>query len=268
MRWSSTPGSGTGDAVRILLLLNGILFLALRLRAGSIVPVFGLVPHEAWSQGRVWQFFTYAFLHQGLLHLVCNMAVLWSFGNELEALWGFGPFLRFYSVTAVGAGLFHTLVTPHSMIPTIGASGAIAGLVTAYAVLFPDRELYFLLFFIIPVRMRAKTLAVLIVASSLALGAAGSPDGIAHFAHLGGCVAGFLYLRALRTPFRPLEWWRSFRLKRRLSVVRRRTSGGGAADEADRVLDRANAVGFDRLTDREREVLDSASRRLRGKGRR
>jgi membrane associated rhomboid family serine protease len=187
-------------------MLNAIGFLAQMIWGGTVTMTFGLVPYTAWSQLRIWQFVTYAFLHADFFHILFNMYALWVFGSELESDWGFRPFLRLYLVSGIGAGVFHALVTPHSFIPTIGASGAVSGVMAAYALMYPERELQLLLFFIIPVRMKAKVLAVGLAVLSLALGAAGSPDGIAHFAHLGGMAVGAAYFMIAIRHFSPSGW--------------------------------------------------------------
>ena len=111
----------------------------------------GLIPRWAWSRFFLWQFVTYMFLHGGLFHLIINMYALWVFGTEVERMWGPKAFYRYYFITGIGAGIVHTLITPLSTIPTIGASGAVLGVLTAFAMMFPDREITLLLFFILPV---------------------------------------------------------------------------------------------------------------------
>jgi membrane associated rhomboid family serine protease len=209
----------------------------------------------------VWQFATYLFLHGGLLHLLFNAYALWTFGGELEALWGFSAFLRFFLVTGVGAGLFHALITPHALVPTIGASGALMGVLAAFAMTFPDRELFF---WFIPIPMRARTLVVVFAVLSLGLGAMDSPDRIAHFAHLGGIGVGVLVLKAGMWRVKWQQWARLRKTRRRLGPLRRPTDEPGQQD-VDGVLDRANEVGFDRLTEREKNVLKKASRNSKRK---
>jgi membrane associated rhomboid family serine protease len=258
VRWGS-GGGGPGDAVKILLMLNVIGFLAQLIWGGFITVNLGLVPYLAWSQLRVWQFVTYLFLHGDFFHILFNMYALWMFGSELESDWGFRPFLRFYFVSGVGAGIVHTLVTPHSLVPTIGASGAVSGVLAAYALMYPERELQLLLFFIIPVRMKAKVLAIGLAAMSLLFGAMGSPDGIAHFAHLGGMAVGAAYFMMVNRRFSPFAFFAEWRRKRRFRLAgRARAAEDEMTESVNRVLDRANQIGFDRLTSREKKILQNA----------
>jgi membrane associated rhomboid family serine protease len=245
-------------------MLNAIGFLAQLIWGGIVTFNLGLVPYLAWSQLRVWQFATYLFMHGDFFHILFNMYALWVFGSELEAAWGFIPFLRYYFICGIGAGIFHTLVTPHSLVPTIGASGAVSGVMAAYALMYPERELQLLLFFIIPVRMKAKVLAIGLAILSLAFGAAGSPDGIAHFAHLGGMAVGAAYFMLAIRRFSPSAWLAQKRRRRKFHVARK-------ADEDDEVmtvsvndvLDRANRIGFERLTQKEKQTLKKASESLK-----
>lgn len=163
---------------------------------------FGLVPSAVVGGFRIWQPFTYLFLHDiaSIWHLLLNMLMLWMFGREVEAVWGTGRFLRYYFLTGVGAGVLNVIVQslPHFWgrpipdIPTIGASGAIFGILIACAVLFPDRRAYL---FPIPVPIKMKWIVALMAAitffGTLGLG----ESGISHLCHLGGMVIGYLYLR-------------------------------------------------------------------------
>ena len=139
-----------------------------------------------------WQLVTYMFLHGGFMHIFINMFVLWMFGFELESLWGSKKFFWYYMMCGVGAGLANLLIAPFftSVGPTVGASGAIYGVLAAFAFLFPNRKIY--LYFFIPVK--AKYLIILYMAIDL-LSVIGQRDtGIAHVAHLGGAVVGIIYL--------------------------------------------------------------------------
>jgi membrane associated rhomboid family serine protease len=261
VRWNN---GGPGDAVKILLMANAIGFLAQLIWGGIVTMTLGLVPYTAWSQLRIWQFVTYAFLHADFFHILFNMYALWVFGSELESDLGFMPFLRLYLVSGVGAGIFHALVTPHSLVPTIGASGAVSGVMAAYALMYPERELQLLLFFIIPVRMKAKVLAVGLAVLSLALGAAGSPDGIAHFAHLGGMAVGAAFFMITVRHFSLSVWLTHKRTKRRFDLARkRREEEDDMAESVNSVLDRANQDGFDKLTKNEKRTLKKASDSLK-----
>src|SRR5437867_3275947 len=137
-----------------------------------------------------WQLFTYMFMHANFLHLFFNMFALWMFGMELENLWGSKKFLMYYLLCGVCAGISHLVFAPMFAAagPTVGASGSIYGVLVAFGLIFPDRPIF--LYFLFPIK--AKYFVILYMVIELI--SIGNADGIAHFAHLGGAVAGFLYL--------------------------------------------------------------------------
>jgi len=139
-----------------------------------------------------WQLITYMFMHGGFFHILINMLVLWMFGAELENTWGSQRFFTYYMICGVGAGLCNLLIAPlfTSVGPTVGASGAIYGILVAFGYLFPDRRIY--IYGLIPVK--AKFLVILYMLIELFAVAGGQDSGIAHMAHLGGGVVGFVYL--------------------------------------------------------------------------
>jgi membrane associated rhomboid family serine protease len=163
---------------------------------------FALIPEAVTHHlpPRIWQPFTYIFLHGGLFHLLINMLMLWMFGRELEQVWGKRKFLNYFFLCGVGAGLIEVLVKtipvffgrPPSDIPTIGASGAIFGILIANAVLFPDRRIWLIpLPVTIPMRPYVAVMGAIEFFATLGTGG----DGVAHICHLGGMLVGYLYLR-------------------------------------------------------------------------
>lgn len=182
-------------ATQALLLANVAVFFLMQLVGGAFAAPFALWPIGTglfWP----WQVGTYSFLHGGFPHLFFNMLGLWMFGSELEALWGRKRYLQFYFASVVAAALTQLVVTAllGSVAPTVGASGGLFGLLLAFALVFPERVI--LLFFVIP--MKAKWLAVLYGALELYQGVYVMNSGVAHFAHLGGMLGGWLML----------SWWR------------------------------------------------------------
>jgi len=165
-----------------------------------IIQIFGLVP-SAFTHGlRFWQPFTYMFLHGGLFHLLINMLMLWMFGRELELVWGKQRFLNYFFLCGAGAGLIEVVVKtipvffgkPPSDIPTIGASGAIFGILIANAVLFPDRRIWLLpLPITIPMRPYVAVMGAIEFFGTLGSGG----DNVSHICHLGGMLVGYIYLR-------------------------------------------------------------------------
>ena len=196
--------------VKFLLIANFAMFIlqAFVYRYGGVngynwlIKWFGLVPAAVFPLGRLWQPFTYLFLHDvtHISHIVLNMLFLWMFGRELELVWGRNRFLRYYFLTGAGAGLINVLVNtvphlwgqPYSFDATIGASGAIFGIMIACAVLFPDRRAYL---FPIPVAIKMKWI-VAIMAGITFFGTLGiGESNVSHICHLGGMLVGYLYLR-------------------------------------------------------------------------
>ena len=144
-----------------------------------------------------WQLVTYAFLHGGVFHLFFNMMGLWMFGSEIERVWGPKRYLQFYMVSLLTAALAQLLVAmlTGAVYPTVGASGALFGLLLAFGMLFPNRQIMLL---IPPIPMKAKVFVAIYGAIELFLGVTGSQEGVAHFAHLGGMLGGFLMIQYWR----------------------------------------------------------------------
>ena len=138
---------------------------------------------------QIWQLITYQFMHGSFTHIFFNMFALWMFGMEIENIWGSKKFLYFYLICGIAAGLAQLFISPLFSIPavTIGASGAIFGVMIAFAMLFPDR--YIFLYFLIPIKAK-YLIGFLFVLEIFWIGDAGS--NVAHLAHLGGALAGFI----------------------------------------------------------------------------
>lgn len=185
-------GGGLATAVRMIMAWNLIIFLLQFLMRGALEGIFGLVPLRVWD-GWVWQIATYMFLHGGFFHIFFNMLALWMFGSELEYLWGTPRFVRYYFITGIGGALLTLATSPQAAIPTIGASAAIWGLLLAYGVTFPNRPV--LLYFLFPIP--AKYFVMFFGLAELYFSLAGSGSGVAHWAHIGGLVTGWIYLRGL-----------------------------------------------------------------------
>lgn len=195
------PGPMT-YAVRALIIANVAVFLPSFFAPAFFDNYFGLVPELVLTRGSVWQIATYAFVHADIIHLLFNMLIVWMFGIDLERRWGAVAFTKFYMVCAIGAAATVLLI---SLLPfdssrtmyvasTVGASGACYGLLMAWALLFPTREI--LLFFVFPVQARYAVMIFGALAFFSGLSSGGGT--VAHFAHLGGLVAGYLYLKGPR----------------------------------------------------------------------
>ena len=240
------PGPLT-PAVKALLIANGAMFVLMSLlrltsprTAVELVLYLGLRPEAVLEGLRLWQPVTYMFLHAGVFHVLFNMLALWMFGVELERLWGTRFFARYYAITGVGAGLTMIVV---SLLPfdladrlyvttTVGASGAIFGLLLAYGLQFPHRQIY--LYFLFPIP--AKYFVMIVGAISLYATMVDQDGGVAHAAHLGGLLVGYVYLKRGRSQFHPIAElkyrylrWKINRLRKRFDVY-----SGGRADDVDR----------------------------------
>lgn len=179
-----------------LLIANVLIFFLAQQLSPAIVGSFALWP---WDTGlfRPWQLLTYAFLHGGLSHLAFNMFGLWMFGAELERVWGTRRMLMFYGVSVLVAALAQLLVTAMLGVqnPTVGASGGLFGLLIGFAMVFPRRKITPL---IPPIPMPAPVFVALYGAIELTMGVTGTASGVAHFAHLGGLLGGWLMMRYWR----------------------------------------------------------------------
>jgi membrane associated rhomboid family serine protease len=234
---SYTFGPGPlSPAIKILIIVNVVAFLLT-----SILPVmvlrFGLSPRAVFGELAIWQPLTYMFLHGGIGHLLFNMLSLWMFGTELERTWGTRFFTKYYLVTGAGAAgltlLWSILPFPFADTVyeslTIGASGAIFGVLLAYAMYFPHRTIYF--YFVFPIEARYFVMIIGAINLYMAIGAGGS--GVAFTTHLGGLLVGYLYLKGLRA--RPLDelkyrWlrWKMNRARSKFGVY-----SGGRRDDDD-----------------------------------
>jgi len=193
--YSISFGGPVTRTVKLIIIANvAVFFLQVftgLLGLGYLERYFGLLPYSITHEFMVWQFATYMFLHGGIFHILFNMLMLYMFGNELERLWGSRRFLNYYLITGIGAGVCSWIVGINSPTVTIGASGAIYGLLLAYGLTYPNRTVYF--FFLFPIQMRWMVIILGAIAFLSSIGPSG--DGIAHVAHLGGMLIGYVYLK-------------------------------------------------------------------------
>lgn len=233
-------GFGPGPvspAVKYLIIANVAMFLV-SIVYPPVIGYLGLRPADVIQQYFAWQIVTYMFLHGGILHILLNMLALWMFGTDLERTWGTRFFVKYYFVTGVGAGLLVLLV---ALLPwsagirtfyalTIGASGAIYGLLLASALYFPDRPIY--IYAIFPIKTKYFVMIFGAIAFLSSITDAGG--GVSHFAHLGGLAIGYVYLKGLR--LRPVAEVKYRYLKWRLNRTRRKFDvySGGRTDDWNR----------------------------------
>ena len=243
-------------AVKGLIIANISVFF-IQLLLPQMSSYLGLVPLLVVKKYFIWQLFTYMFLHGGFFHLFFNMFVLWMFGSELESRWGRGEFLKYYFMTGIGAGIVYVAARYNSVIPTIGASGAIYGLLLAYGLSFPNRYIY--LYFFLPIK--AKFLVLVFGAIEFIAAFSGSKDNIAHFAHLGGLLAGFLYLKFLRG--RGQLWRKVIFVDKKGEDIDAEIDDTDFEDKVNNVLRKLSKVGLEGLTSYERNILEEARKRYR-----
>ena len=222
---SSSFGAGAlTPAVRALIVANVVMFLITEL-VPELKLSLGLHP-AAFLRGSLWQPMTYMFLHGGLFHLLFNMLTLWMIGVELERRWGTLYFSRFYFICGLGAAVAMVSI---AMLPgrigeifinslVIGASGAIFGLLVAFALYYPDRQFLFLMLFPLPAKYFVLLLGAIGLYSSIF-----QAGNIAHGAHLGGAFTGYLYLKGGRMrPMAELTYryqrWKIDRHRRKFDV--------------------------------------------------
>jgi len=270
----------------VLLIVNAIVFLIecavygypLRFPVDSYFALsLGGLEH-----GCVWQLLTYQFMHAGVLHILVNGWAIYFFGHALEEALGGRKFLALFLASGVVGGLLQclaALLSPQYFDgPVVGASAGAFGLVAAFAVLFPERELTLLLFFIVPIRLSARMLLFFSVVLA-GIGMVFPANHIANAAHLGGMLAGVVFIRQ----FVQGRWWSGRSPARRsapreLVNVRRAKSGAwhpsaGSVDEEDShenfvksevdpILDKISAHGIQSLTAREREILEKARTKM------
>jgi membrane associated rhomboid family serine protease len=239
--YSFGPGP-LSTTLKALIGANVVMFVAQSLFP-VLTEVFGLHPawvipalstraaeHAFW----LWQPATYMFLHGGVFHILFNMLALWMFGTELERIWGTRYFLKFYFVTGIGAGGLTVIL---SLLPfagqlqsvnIIGASGAIYGLLLAFALYFPDRPIL-LIVFPVPAKVAVTILGAIALFSSL-----GESGGVANATHLSGLLVAYLFLKGAR--MHPLAEVKYRYLKWKINHVRKKFDvySGGRANDFDR----------------------------------
>ena len=233
LTYSFGPGPIT-PAVRILLWANVAVYVA-TLIFSRLVDWLGLTPKAVIEQHWIWQPVTYMFLHDvhSFTHILFNMLGLWMFGVELERMWGTKFFVKYYAITGIGAGLCTILVSllpfgPTSAIyplTTVGASGALYGILLAFALYYPNRPILMFLLFPVPAKYFVMILGAIAFLTSIQGGGT-----VAAATHLGGLVVGYVYLNTGRGGFtaeikyRYLKW-KMNRLRRKFDVY-----SGGRSD--------------------------------------
>jgi membrane associated rhomboid family serine protease len=316
--WRDSPRSGGAwSTVKILLVINIAVFLLLNIiihygtsAMGGFVEQFMILKSGAvkagveyqagaslssgqvlgiWD-GAVWQLFTYQFMHFGLWHILCNMIGLYFIGKGIEEMYGGGVMLKLYLLGGVCGGLLETGMTWFGHSPDIGivgASGSVFALIAALTWAMPDRRLTLLLFFVLPITLRARTIFWGLFGITAFCIVFPSRDGIAHGAHLGGFLLGWGFAHCVLLGGFSLGDWSALRRLGNKGSRHRKVVQVGAArafssndnpivdaeeeppqeymeQEIDPILEKIYKDGIHSLTDRERKILDEARKRMDG----
>ena len=259
----SRPTFTIPSGVKLLVIINIVVFILTELsgQRNMLFSSFGLVPNQVWTNFKVWQLFTYLFVHGGFLHIFFNMFVLWMFGKDLEIQWGKNEFLLFYFTCGIGAGLMTVLFSINSIVPIVGASGAIYGLLVAYGFTYPNRMVY--LYGLFPLKVKYMVLGLGVIAFFASLSA--NQSNVSHITHLSGMIIGVLYIYFILN-------WKNIKMeyyRLRLKNLKQKTSAQNDEEvlmkkKVDEILDKLNASGWDSLTEQEEKYLTQASKELFG----
>ena len=247
------------EAIKVLIAINVGIFL-LTVLARSVIDltlIFGLSTGTVWPL--IWQPFTYMFMHGNLWHVLINMFVLWMFGSEMESMWGKNEFLKYYFITGVGSGLVWLLFNiGNSNSVLIGASGAVYGILLAFGMMFPNRKVY--IYFLFPVKVKWF---VIFLGAMAFMSSLGPGSNISHLTHLSGMIIGYIYLKS--------DWQvkqMRFSIHKKITEIKTKTTDRKKGEksqykmEIDQLLDKINRVGYEGLTEAERNRLYDASRKL------
>ena len=276
----------SGISLCVVLIVLNILFYIIQSRSQGFTASWMLRPSDIQS-GEIWKLLTFQFLHGGFFHLLINCLMIWFAGRQIEESLGKLKFLSLYLIAGVFGGLLQCVLTWIGFLgdyPVVGASAGVSGLIAAFAMLLWNRELTFLLMFIIPITMKAKYILLVLVGIDLVGLLAGS-TGIAHGAHLGGVMWGVIFILLFvqgGTWSGAEPYWEQ--IKERFNAGRERkvvTINGGAraysrresssgpvqevdyvASEIDPILDKISEHGIHSLNDKERAILERARKNM------
>lgn len=290
--------------IKNLLIINGVVFFVQLLFENfqfnglpawyilnkwfALNPILGTDAAGQPFNFQVWQLITYQFMHGGFSHILFNMFALWMFGSSIEDVFGSKKFLIFYLLAGVSAGLFQLFITPllgASAAVTIGASGSIFGVLIAYAMFFPDNLIF--LYFLIPIKAK-YLIGFLVLIEFFAVDSASS--GVAHLAHLGGAIFGFLYIMfdknsyvSLKNVFKRSYFYKSDTQSRKNIFdsfsgshkndsnvedanyydINQKDETDFTQEEIDKILDKISQSGYQNLTEREKKILFQASKKMK-----
>mgnify|MGYP001269202704 CR=1 FL=1 len=248
------------EAIKVLITVNFLIYVLQTISGPNVSSdlwrLFGLVPKQIWSDLMLWQPFTYLFFHDSNpWHVLMNMFVLWMFGTELERLWGREGFVKYYFITGVGSGIITGCISPNSLIPLIGASGAVFGIILAYGITFPNRTIY--LWGIVPIR---SIVFVIFIGVLSLFSTINSTSNVSHVTHLAGMIIGYTFLKRkwrlgsivfyIR---KKIIEYQIFREEKKVFYNKK------LENNIDILLDKINKSGFDSLSqDEEKELYENS----------
>ena len=248
---------GIPAGVKLILSINIIIFILVEISGiqYEIFKIFGLVPADIITSLKIWQPLTYLFLHSGLVHILINMFVLWMFGRDLEYLWGKYSFVKYFILTGVGSGIITIIFDSTSQIPVVGASGAVYGVLMAYALSYPNRIVYLYGLFPVKVKYMISFLGVAAFFASIS----NMQSTISHLTHLSGMLIGLIYLKhkIILNHFRTI-----------IPIIKIYDNNNAkeykqkkySSEKIDFILDKLKENGWDELTKSEKQQLFNASK--------
>lgn len=240
-----TPGFQ--GAVKWIVIVSGLMLIVEQFAGLTIIPLLGLVPSQVVERLWLWQPLTYLFLHLGFLHWLFNMLAVWYIGSDLERRWGTAEFLRYFFLTGTAAAGFVLLLFPHMDKPIVGCSGAVFGLLVAFAMLYPNATMY--VYWLFPLKIwHACAIFALIELF-------GTDSWATRVAHLSGMAIGFVYLRFSGVLSIRLKSWFPKRITRRRPIEFHEISDDLVV-QVDRILDKVLKQGVESLTPDEKEIMD------------
>ncbi len=272
-------GPPVSPTVKFLLIANIALF-ALDILTGRRLYFLAYNPYFAIRRFFIWQFVTYMFMHGGIWHLLFNMLPLWMFGSDVERRIGRENFITVYLLCGLcGVGLFTLSHMPAINDPNlttlVGASGAVCGILVAFAMIFPERRITLLIFFVLPLSLKAKYLVLGFFVIEVLNELSQAPgNNVAHLAHLGGMLFAYFYMKfkfSLSLPFAFTQVLslraKDYLYRRRYWQSRRRKyesvhSDSFISEEIDPILDKISKHGIRSLTWRERRILKKARSKM------
>jgi len=262
-------------ATAFILILNAVIFLIEKIAPRLIPSDYLGLSWAGLRHGYVWQLLTFQFMHANLLHIILNSLGVFSFGFAVEQILGTKRFLWLYLLSGGVGGLVHVLgglvwpshfgvlsdmVGNHFYVPMVGASAGLFGLIAAFALMFPERDLTVFLFFVLPVTVSAKVLLGVSLGISI-LGVAIDTSNVAHGAHAGGILGGWLMLRLFARQSRRAL----YQSEREAEPPPRKVVKSGTdfvSKEVDPILEKISQQGIQSLTASERKILDEARKKM------